>query len=569
MSSNLPVTVQSVAPGSSEQRWQAYIVAAVNGGLIVDGDAEPTPDSLIGSARPRIPAAAIRRAVLDPGLKPDPIGMRFAHIDVSGVLDLSFIRSECSLQFEDCTFDKGLDIENAEFPRLDLSGSTTARLTIDGSTFQSGVDLSDLTCSGVLSAVTTQITGLDLDGATLGEAAESGSTVLDLSGSRVVGVLTVSNSTITGEVKFIETVAPNQVRLIGTTVNGGLTLDGAQFGSTLYGEALKVVGETQAIGASFDDDVHLSKASFSAPGENALSLHRSRIGGRLSLHEASIQGTFDASQLHAAKVYAHGTTFEKPGSEGAISADEAEFGTLELLPARLEGTMSLVRASISSLETNMVMPAALRLEGMRLKDVHGPMRDNSKVATAWLDLAEGAGFSPQPWHELADFYDRIGQPAHSKRLRVQAAARVTRQAPVASRTARTAYACLVGYGYRPLRPFLWLLAVSAVALGCVFLATGEGFIPSAPTVATASSPPAWCGQRITAASSPKCLNPSYPGFDPWTAALTLVTPAGAVSNPAWIPGFRWLVFILTAIKLAGWLLTALLLAGVTGLLRKQ
>jgi hypothetical protein len=37
---------------------------------------------------------------------------------------------------------------------------------------------------------------------------------------------------------------------------------------------------------------------------------------------------------------------------------------------------------------------------------------------------------------------------------------------------------------------------------------------------------------------------------------------------AWRPTTNWVAYVLTSLKAFGWLLTALLLAGVTGLLRK-
>lgn len=47
----------------------------------------------------------------------------------------------------------------------------------------------------------------------------------------------------------------------------------------------------------------------------------------------------------------------------------------------------------------------------------------------------------------------------------------------------------------------------------------------------------------------------------------LPTP-GAFQTSAWAPATGWLAFLLAALKAFGWLMTVLLLAGLTGLLRK-
>lgn len=567
MSSRTPI---SASAGTETERWRQLIIAGISAGrLVTDPSLEPG-ERADESTWPRVPAAAIRAALLDGELRPDPAGLRFRNVVITGRLDLAFLRIDCRLQFRECRFEQGPVLSNASVPRLDLSGSTVPALAISGATFRNGLLLADMTCATKLTASLAQIdVALDLDGAHLGTDRTKGAVVLDLSGAQLRCLVSLRDARIIGDVVAIEADARHQIQLERTEMTGRFTLDGARVGSTMQAIDLTLDGEFRAVGTSFEGDLDFTGATMNAPGGDAISLQRAQVDGTLFFDVTQLHGTLDAPNLRATTIDIERADFSDPDGDVIIRLDGAAIGTLRLCPATVRGRVSLVRASIDAFTTNEVFPESHTMDGIRVQDLHGPMRTDPALAATWLDRADGSEFAPQPWYQIADFYDRIGQPSDARYLRVGAAARVTRRAPRPTRVARRLYAALVGYGYRPLRPFLWLAVVSAVSIGCVLLATGQAFIPSAPTAAAAEHAPSWCPERITAASPKRCVNPSYTEFEPLTAALTLVTPAGAVSNPAWVPGQLWLVLALTAIKLAGWLLTALLLAGITGLLRKQ
>ena len=72
---------------------------------------------------------------------------------------------------------------------------------------------------------------------------------------------------------------------------------------------------------------------------------------------------------------------------------------------------------------------------------------------------------------------------------------------------------------------------------------------------------------ITGATNSRVIAP-YPGLQPVLYALeTVVPPASAVQAAPWVPT-GWIVWWLTLFKGMGWVLTVLLLAGITGILRK-
>jgi hypothetical protein len=213
--------------------------------------------------------------------------------------------------------------------------------------------------------------------------------------------------------------------------------------------------------------------------------------------------------------------------------------------------------------------------------MQGGLRHDRRLAANWL--ATQQVFIPQPWHALADVYERNGQPADARRLRLEAAHRTTKAAPAWSKPVRWAYGLVVGYGYYPLTAAVWLFVAFAIASALV-ATHKETFVPTSPaSVGTAVSqtapvgtsttlPRTTTGAALTVTGATPCpsLGNSYPCLHPVLYALDVVLPptVGAGQAAAWRPTATWLVYLLTGLKAFGWLLTVLLLAGVTGLLRK-
>jgi len=117
----------------------------------------------------------------------------------------------------------------------------------------------------------------------------------------------------------------------------------------------------------------------------------------------------------------------------------------------------------------------------------GGLRTDRKAAARWL--ASAPQFVPQPWHELAQVYDRNrnGQPADARFLRLSAAHKTTRQAPWWSQPPRRGLRLLVGYGYLPLLAGAWLLAAILDAF-LIISTQANSFLPSNPTALQSARP---------------------------------------------------------------------------------
>jgi len=173
-------------------------------------------------------------------------------------------------------------------------------------------------------------------------------------------------------------------------------------------------------------------------------------------------------------------------------------------------------------------------------------------------------------------------PRTPRRLRFDAARRTTKTAPPWSKPVRWAYGLLVGYGYYPLTAAIWLFAAFVIASAVIATHT-KTFVATNPLAAAAAIADSSRGTTtsaaraspgglttVTGATACASLADRYPCLRPLLFSLDVVLPptVSAGQAAAWRPTANWMAYLLTSLKASGWILTALLLAGVTGLLRK-
>jgi hypothetical protein len=143
------------------------------------------------------------------------------------------------------------------------------------------------------------------------------------------------------------------------------------------------------------------------------------------------------------------------------------------------------------------------------------------------------------------------------------------------RLIRWIYGGLTGHGYYPLIAAVWLI-LAIVASGIIVAANPAVFTPTATNTATwKAPPPAGQPSAITGATPcedlqdrSSCLNSVLYAFDnalPGTLATGQAAQWTANGAQGWN---TWIPYTLGGLKIASWIFVALLLAGVTGLLRK-
>ena len=385
------------------------------------------------------------------------------------------------------------------------------------------------------------------------------------------------------------------VNLMGAHIAGQLNCSGATFEGGEYGLA--------ADGLRVDDNVFLDE-KLNATGGIAILLSHATMERSLSLDLSCVRSDLDngvAIILSRAEIKGQFriTPMTEPSAAGWI------------------GHIDLRNAMVDVLDDNRTSwPAAnsgkLWLDGFRYRHLLHP---HSNFRTEWLlrqpDDHMNGEFRPQPWEQLAKVYRESGHPEEARAVLI---AKQSHFGPVIGRRALAALGVwwreerhpqwrqsqetwralraylwhkflgwTVAYGYRPLRALIYVFAIWLVGAAFFWVAQSNGLM--APTQAAANTYLANNGQML----------PGYPEFQPLWYSLDVSLPvvdlhqesfwepSAPVCNPAdakavhaghcaeaGAHGFRrflegWRVFQI----LSGWVLIALAVAGLTGIVKKD
>lgn len=301
-------------------------------------------------------------------------------------------------------------------------------------------------------------------------------------------------------------------------------------------------GEVRALGAQIGGQLNLNGATLTKPDRNTLNLDRATITGSLFAREKfTSQGEIRAvgaqisGQLNLGGLCTHVTLQE--------SAVTSTLG----LTAGFRGTLDIMSAHVRAL----LLPTdcegrSITWAGVQLQSVDGGL-DNRAAAARWLET-DPQGFRAQPWHQVADCYGRDGRPEDATWLRIKAAHHTREHASRHRKVWLWLYWLFAGYGYRPLYAAGWLVAATLAACLLAFF-NQWAFSPADNLTAQLQA----SGQL---------------SFNPWTYGLGTVIPPATTLTDRWNPTAPWVTAAITALKTFGWIQTAILLAGLTGLLRK-
>jgi hypothetical protein len=475
-----------------------------------------------------------------------------------------------------------------------LTNEGKRALSLDGARIEGGAFLDGLTTTGEVRAIGARINGqLSMKQAIL---ANDGQGALVLDRAHIDGSASLNGLNARGEVRAIGAHINGQLRLRqATLINAServLSIDRAHVDGGAFFNGLSATGEVRAVGAQINGQLMLQKAIVTNEGGTALLFDRARIDGSASLSGLTALGEVHVvgAQISGVLGLSGANLSNKDGR--ALNMKYSLIGRLNMQGLSVKGTLDLAGVQIGDLIVDdrfdaEVMPGPLVASGWRIQDIHGAIRGSRRASARWLDTAPS--FVAQPWHELATVYDRNGQPADARWVRWQAARRSTRQAPSWSKPLRWVYGALTGHGYYPLIAVMWLCLTFTSA----WLLTAhhtEAFTPTNPreanpaTASTVTTSNTSAGRSsgkarpsqpmptgpITGATPGYNLAPGYPSFHPALHALDGMLPAAATGQAsAWrLTSTTWLPWALTTLKAFGWILTVLLLAGVSGLLRR-
>jgi hypothetical protein len=352
---------------------------------------------------------------------------------------------------------------------------------------------------------------------------------ITLRGAHVGGRLNLEDATL---------MNPNGVALNGD----GLTIDQAMLCGGLRAE-----GEMRLLGAKISHQLNFVDATLTNPNgialvaeslivdqdmlcsegfraEGEITLRGARVGGQLSFEDAILTNpdgvALNLQELHAKVLL----LLPETSPEGAVDLTNAQVGVF--------------------LDNEDTWPTIFAQRGF----VYDALDERSQISVEarlrWLDR-DPAGYAPQPYEQLVAVYRRAGRDDDARKVAIAKQRRRRKTLIWPGKVWSSLLRWTVGYGYRTWQAGLWLLGLLAVG-AAIFASAHPG------DMALAKKP----GDPL-------------PAFQPWVYSLDALLPVVNLHQEEfWIPegAARWWAWFSI---LAGWLLTTVVIASLTGLLKKD
>ncbi len=412
-------------------------------------------------------------------------------------------------------------------------------------------------------------------------------------GARISGELDLSYLTADRPISIVHSYLPDGIDLSyshlksfelrssrARAIDGDLsTIDGdvlLSFGS--FGE---VTLFRTRIGGSLD----CAGSRFTGAGEDTVSVIDARIGGDALFHNGfSTDGTVDVRLTKiGGGLDFHGAEFTGHDDNG-LNAERAEIGgTLSWneVTHTAKTILDLENATAGALwddEASWPARGNLTLNGFVYKTIDGGP-ESSAARLKWIAL-QGAGYFPQPYRQVAqvlrdDGHDRAAiEVLIAKEVALRSDTKMGRP----ERLWNLVLEYTIGYGYRPLRALWWIAAF--VIIGAILFGIGYRAGLITPTEAAAYN------EFVSSGEAP----PHYPVFNAFVYSLENFLPvvvlyqdqywrpnarrgiggtihgSRTMLNRGEIPSRVLRVYLWMHI-LAGWTITPLLFAGLSGLVR--
>ena len=496
-----------------------------------------------------------------------PRGLRIRGARIEGPIDWTGQKFLTSVSFTDCEF-VGPLLGN----RLSVAGDFSLnRSQLDA------IELADSRIDGNLGLedVVVKLTSWTREG-------QAGSAVvLDLNSIVVDGTLTLKGAQIPGEVS-----------LLYAKISGQLLCQNATIGSG-QGDAFSADGARIKQDACFD-------AGFHAKG--TLRLFGTRIGGQLICNGAQLSGanglalcandvvvgedvflqnspdgksfvadgevSFGCADLHGS-LLCKGATFRNSGGTtfdggGMKVANRLVFAGLAVRP---DGSVKLTKAYVGLLEDDESSwpsdSGSMEISGF-VYDQFGPAASDVGVEKRldWIRLQKT--YSPQPYLQLAKVYKQSGRDDELRHVLVarQTDLRTRGRLNPTQKGWNAFFGFALAHGYRPLRGVLWILLLYGVSVALVWQAqAANAFVAVGPTATVHHAMAADC------TSAYPCLSPFVYPVDAAVPVLNLHEADywKFDENTFWGQvGRDWL----DAATLLGWVLTTLIVVGLTRTVRE-
>jgi len=515
-----------------------------------------------GSADNTIRAGLIRALLLGTGdCTPPARGLWIEGAWITGKLDLQGEALPVPLVLRDCTLEEDVMLRDCTLPALHLTGTHLPKL-----------DAQRLQCNGPLHLrAGFQATGLvDLTGATIGGQLDCDR------GKFLAAVMALNcNGISVGASVFLrnEFEAHGKVNLVRAKIDGQMTCNRGKF----LAEGIALHCDATIVGA----DVFLQD-EFEARGR--INLNRAEIAGNLVLSSATLTTGLDAQGM---RVRAQFVWADIEGDGIEVDLIDAKVGTLVDSP----GSWTSVKR--------------LRLSSFRYDRIESKMDVQERLDWLTKHDASVRPFTPQPYVQLANVLRRQGMisavnTVMIKREDLQRDADMKQAVQGNEWWGLFALVMLLrpflslpfkwmfGYGHQPSRVLFWIAVILGITICCAqqihihgqfaptssVVLTSQDWLDSFPTEPLHPDSPLWRTQMDAWAQTTSGRD--YTRFSAFLYAFDLFIPLDALGQEKnWAPSaerggwgdwghrLRWLV------QMAGWVITAIGAAVLTGLIGRR
>ena len=492
-----------------------------------------------------------------------PRGIALLGARIVGNLDLTAIKVPFAIALRTCKVTQPIDLTAADVPLVDLQGSYTVSIHANSLRVASGVNLNGIHLEGIA----------DFTESTIG-----------------------SFSAIDGHFKFV--LEPNWAAssrgvliFLGASIRGGVYLT----------DGFDADGDVIASEARIGGDFTCTSAHFFNPGNVAIELSGSIISGGIYWGSAESAKSAAVSAVYSGSSALHGGPFRVTGQARLRGAQiGAAFVVWDAVFSGFGGTLKgleapgmVVKGAFIWRDVRMDNGAQLVLSGASVQILWDDSRswpsqgnliidgfsytlivsesfpDETSLRLRWLSL-QPPGYHPQPYRQLAKVLRELGDDAGA--VKVQIASGDARYSPygIVGRSMGWLLKVTIGYGHRPLLAILWSSLVVAVGW-----------------LVTRVAKSARVMRRTYPENAPTVTDADYERLYPMLFSLDVFLPfvnlhqehywwpsasrAGEVAIRGWRMRIRgdWVLYYLWVQIIAGWLLSAIFIAGVTGLLRND
>jgi hypothetical protein len=479
--------------------------------------------------RREVPAAVIR-SLLSASDAAALCRLHLRGADIEGPCELAGIAVPFPVFFDHCDFDSEINLREAEFPALNLSGCIAhGPLNATGLAVRGA-----LTLNGGFHAHSTVV----LDRARVGGLVDcSGSQFDGESGIALSGVSIV----ITGDLfccnKF---VARGEVRFPKAQIGGEFNCTAGCFYN--YGET-----------ALFADNIRVAGRIACGPGfvtRGAVDMRRAEVGSQLRFEGTSIAPGKIAWNLEAARIVRAAVLTPEAAVSGDVNLTNATFGYLRDNDDfwndgyELSG---LVFGSLVSSSEQAEHEEESEGAGRRARPGEAPWdlrwwRPSPAVAKRLSWLRDNAsGYQPQLYDQLAEDYRRVGHERSQRCVLIEKQRRRREKLPFAGRVWSKIEELLLGYGYRSWQAFFPIVALLIVG-SCFFALVPNDVRPTHHE----PRPPLW----------------------PALYTVDILLPIINISQREYFVTRHFGAVLATSLTIASWFLLTAIIAGFTGFVRR-